>query len=458
MDRRTFLRNTLAAASFPFLFRSSPLRAQSSEQIIVIGAGIAGLAAAATLVAEGYTVTVLEARDRIGGRIWTNRDLGFALDLGASWIHESVGNPITTLAQSFGAATTPTDYENIEIYGSRGRPVRDRLLARAERVYGSLLERAETVQGRLRRDRSIGRVVNRRINRQRRKLRQVVRWIANSQIVTATGADLDQLSLAYFGDDDGFAGGDDLFPGGYDQIVTGISQGLTVTLNQSVSTVEYGTGGVTVQTQDTSYNGDRVIVTVPLGVLKAGSIIFTPGLPDSKQVAVNGLAMGVLNKIALRFPTRFWSSIPDFISNTTPNEIGEFLNWSHYLPTANALLGFVGGSFGISLEDQSDEEVVALALKTLRRIYGSAVPEPDAVVRTRWNSDPFAFGSYSYIPVGGFGEYLTELAIPIADANGVNRVLFAGEATTREYPNTVHGAYLSGLREAQRIVVGAADL
>jgi monoamine oxidase len=94
----------------------------------------------------------------------------------------------------------------------------------------------------------------------------------------------------------------------------------------------------------------------------------------------------------------------------------------------------------------ADKEIVAEAMATLRRIYGEAIPDPAAWLITRWAADPFAGGSYSYTPVGADSEDYEQMAAPVGD-----RLFFAGEATHREHSATVHGAFLSGLREAQRI-------
>jgi monoamine oxidase len=113
---------------------------------------------------------------------------------------------------------------------------------------------------------------------------------------------------------------------------------------------------------------------------------------------------------------------------------------------APILMAFTGGNFARSTEILSDEDVADGAMGVLRKMFGSSIPEPQDGVRARWGRDPFAFGSYSHIPVGATPRDYDTLAEPVGD-----RLYFAGEATNRRYPATVHGAFLSGVREANRI-------
>lgn len=110
-------------------------------------------------------------------------------------------------------------------------------------------------------------------------------------------------------------------------------------------------------------------------------------------------------------------------------------------------MGFNAGKFGKEIESWSDEEIIADAMKTLRQIYGNSIPQPIDYQLTRWSQDPFTFGSYSYYATNSTPNHRQELAKPIN-----KKVFFAGEATSIDYPATVHGAYFSGLRVSQEII------
>jgi len=190
-----------------------------------------------------------------------------------------------------------------------------------------------------------------------------------------------------------------------------------------------------------------VLVTLPLGVLKAGSVEFVPALPKSTSEAIAKLEMGVLNKCYLRFTHVFWPKDVDWLESI-PDKHGEWTEWVSFGRVAGKpiLLGFNAGARGREIESWSDTKIVADAMKTLRRIFGVGIPEPVDFQITRWGSDPYACGSYSFNPVGARPKMRRQLATPLADT-----LYFAGEATEHNYFGTAHGAYLSGVRAAEEI-------
>jgi monoamine oxidase len=192
-----------------------------------------------------------------------------------------------------------------------------------------------------------------------------------------------------------------------------------------------------------------VVVSVPLGVLKAGAIEFAPRLPAAKRRAIEALGMGVLNKCFLRFPRTFWPTDVDWIERV-PERRGEWTEWLSFARATGqpVLLGFNAADYGRRIESASDAEIVAGALRALRGIYGE-IPEPLGHQITRWASDPFALGSYSFNALGSEPKMRDDLAASID-----GRVHFAGEATSRKHFATTHGAYLTGLRAAREIAGG----
>lgn len=450
-NRRRFLQLSLVASTLGLSLACTDNQAQSSQQkVLVIGAGIAGLAAARELQGQGFQVTVLEGRDRIGGRIHTSRTLGFPVDLGASWIHGITDNPIATLAREWQIPIVPTDFDDIILYNSQGNPISDRDFEVSYAVYEQIRDRAASIAENSEQDLSIAAALQQVLASQTLtpQQAQLIEWGFNSELVTEFGADLESLSSWYVDEAEDLDGGDYLFPQGYDQIITGLANNLDIQLQQNVTEIRYSGSGVSVTTERESFTADVAIVTLPLGVLKSGIIKFYPELPKNKQEAINRLTMGVLNKVVLKFSEQFWPQeyhALGYLHKNNP-DFSEFLNGSFYSQEP-ALIAFIGGSFARQIEQLSEGEIRERVMGVLRRSYGDRIPEPESMMVTRWSQDPFALGSYSYIAVGGESGDRDILAEPIGD-----RLFFAGEATSRDYPATVHGAYLSGIREAQRLI------
>lgn len=415
--------------------------------VLVLGAGIAGLAAARTLTKRGRKVLVLEARNRIGGRMWTDSSLGLPLDLGASWIHGVNGNPIAKLAKEFGIETMPTDGENAIEFAADGSELPDGDWEEMEALFEEIYEEVAEMQAATDEDMSLQAAFDRVIairGISEEDLRRLNYYI---HLVTALeyGADAKDLSLWWWDLGEGFGGEEVIFPGGYNQITDGLANGLDIRLGEIVKRIRYGSDGVEVETSQGSYVADQAVVTFPLGVLKQSSVKFEPPLPESKQAAIQRLDMGVLNKVYLRFPEVFWDEDVETISYMG-KELGEWCDWLNFLPFTGApvLMAFHGGEKGFDLERLSDDDIVAGAMRTLRVIFGDDIPEPEGALITRWGQDPFSLGAYSHVPPFASGDDHDALAEPVDDV-----LFFAGEATSRSHPSTVHGAYLSGVRAAE---------
>ncbi|PSN46770.1 Lysine-specific histone demethylase 1A [Blattella germanica] len=229
--------------------------------------------------------------------------------------------------------------------------------------------------------------------------------------------------------------------------------------------------------------GDAVLCTLPLGVLKQSTVAnnqgipntvqFNPPLPDWKVDAIQRLGFGNLNKVVLCFERSFWdpnSNLFGHVGSTTASRGELFLFWNLY--RAPVLLALVAGEAAAIMENVSDDVIVGRCIMVLKGIFGnSVVPQPKETVVTRWRADPWARGSYSFVAVGSSGSDYDILASPVLPPLAVGqstttipRLYFAvlcgrlsylcfviGEHTIRNYPATVHGAFLSGLREGGRI-------
>ncbi|MBP8000691.1 MAG: FAD-dependent oxidoreductase [Chloroflexi bacterium] len=429
----------------------SPMSDNEPIEVIVVGAGVSGLAAARRLQDAGVKVLVLEGRNRLGGRVWTDRTWADApLDLGASWIHGIKDNPIAELAEESGIATVATDYDNIAIYDADGRALSDEEMDELDEWVEEVLEDAAALGEELDVDIALEEGINRVLAEESLTTaeQRQINYALNTYIEHEYANDLSQMSLWYWDEDESFTGDDVVFPGGYDWLVQALAKGLDIRLNQVVTQVIYDETGVRVVTSGGEFAAARAIITLPVGVLQKGGVQFVPPLPPAKQAALHKFGFGVLNKLYLRFPAVFWDDEAVLLGYMAANK-GE---WAEYLNIYKVtgqpiLLCFNAGDYGLALEKMEDEAVVAAAMQVLRTIYGQQIPDPTAWLITRWGSDPFAWGSYSSPGVGASNADRDTLAESISD-----RLFFAGEATIAHHSATVHGAYLSGERAAAQII------
>lgn len=448
--RRKFIKSMLASSgallSAPALHAGNPNR----ERILIIGAGMAGVSAGRRLHDAGHQVTILEARDRIGGRMWTSRRWeDNPVDLGASWIHGPRGNPLTDIANEIGALRRTTDSDVAPLYGPGGNLLPDRVWDELE-SYNNQIVRAIQRAGLREEDSSVEAAIERYVDRSGFTNTQSRRFqfTVNNYIEQEFADDVSNLSSHFIDEGLAFSGEDVILPNGYDALPRHLATGLDIRLYQQTMRIQYDERGVTVTTNTHRFVADRALVTLPIGVLKAQAVEFSPALPPAKLEAIDAIGVGVMNKFALRFPAVFWEEDADWIGYLS-EEKGVFSNWLSFYRAAGipVLLAFNVGTYGAFVESLSDSEALELAMATLRRMYGPNIPDPIGIQATRWRSDPFARCSYSS-PVLGIGTRSREdLAAPVAD-----RVFFAGEATSASYPSTVHGAYLTGQREAERIL------
>lgn len=421
-------------------------------EVIVIGAGVAGLAAARRLQDRGKQVLVLEGRERIGGRVWTDRSLGgLPLDLGASWIHGTEGNPLTAITQAAGIFTHPTDYDNITVFDLDGRPLPDQITTELDQTLQGILVTID--QQDLPINQSLQQAINQVLGGQTLNSTQQRRlnYVINTTIEHEVASDIGDLSARDWDESEVLPGGDVLFPQGYGQIIPVLAAQPTplgIQSQQIVQAIDYTNPQVVQITTDRQvFQAKAVILTVPLGVLKKGQIRFNPPLPQPKQTAIQRLGMGVLNKAYFRFPQAFWAE-SDLLGYVSAAK-GHWCEWLNLYPVLKEpiLLGFNAGTYGQYIESLGDAEIIQAGLETLKTIFGPKIPAPTGTLITRWGQDPFSWGAYSHLPPGASPADYQTLAQPIGQC-----LFFAGEATQPQYPATVHGAFLSGQREAAQIL------
>lgn len=424
---------------------------------IVVGAGVSGLTAARLLTRHGQRVVVLEARERIGGRTHTDRTDGLVTDLGASWIHGIDDAPLFDAVQAFGMRyveftvgsyqpySRPTAY-----YGPDGTRLADtQVEAFADDVHAfdELLSRTieSAASGT-----SYGEVVEATLAgldwefERTARVREFLAHRAEEQY----GAAIDALD-AHGLDDDETLGDEVVFPDGYDRLPAGLAKGLDIRLNHPVTSVRWGSHGVVVDASGAGFRADRVVVTAPVGVLKSGGISFEPPLPEPLTGALERLDMNAFEKVFLRFPAKFWDD--GVYAIRRQGEAGRWWHSWYDLTTLHGtptLLTFAAGDCARAVRAWSDEQIVESVLSALRDIFGDAVTTPSATHVTRWQEDPFSYGSYAYMTVGSTTADHDVLATPVGDGS----LHLAGEATWTDDPATVTAALMSGHRAAQNIL------
>lgn len=430
-------------------------------ETVIIGAGAAGLAAAAQLVESGArSVAVLEARDRIGGRIWTVHESGLAapVELGAEFIHGRVPATFEALNR---AGLSAIDARAIHWMqsGSGLRRMDDALFKEIQRA----LARSGVSRGK---DYSFAEFLSRS---KRYGLSPTGRRFAQTMVEGFDAADPARVSAQSIADEwrsGGAADSPQFRPlGGYaalmDSLARRIQGKAQLRLRSVVERIEWQRGRVEISGTfigaPFTLTADHVIVTLPLGVLLQGaSVVFAPAL-DSKARALRSLASGPVMKVCLRFSAPFWETLAD----------GKYADASFFhlpgasfptfwttLPLRSSLVvAWVGGPRAAELSALTPEAVVADAISSLQATLGLKGAAKrrllDAVEETwyhDWQTDPFARGAYSYVLTGGKNARRA-LAKPID-----NTLFFAGEATdaTGE-AGTVAGALLSGIRAAREV-------
>lgn len=414
---------------------------------------MAGLAAASRLREAGREVIVLEARQRLGGRLFTSNQWADApLDVGATWIHgDGPGNPISDLARRAGARLAQTSFGRDQAYEADGRRLDAAGATQLEKLRASLRKAISDYQ-RSDSDTSLRDAVYRGLGYSERSAleQQRIDYLINTTYEHEYSGDAGQLSALWFDSDSRYEGVESLFLDGYKVLVDFLAKGLDVRLGTVVQSIRYSADGVTLQTNQGSLTGEAVVVTLPLGVLQSGQVSFDPPLPARKTQAIDKLGMGVLNKCFLRFPSAFWDTKTDWLNYIpSADRNGQWAEWvSLARPTGQPiLLGFNAAAVGRAMEAWSDQDIVASAMSTLRTMFGADIPAPVSWQISRWASDPFARGAYSFNKLGSAPGMREDLAAAVGRS-----LFFAGEATDPRYFQSVHGAYLSGQRAAAEVL------
>lgn len=326
--------------------------APPNASVVVVGAGFAGITCARSLTDKGFQVTVLEGRSRVGGRAWTRWLSGVPADLGASWIHGVTGNPMTELLDGSGGRRYRFNYGRT--WG--GDQAALKKLPRYAKKFENVEDPDTTAMSAV----------------FPQPLPADLEYACNTYYSQDFGADVDQLAVAAHDEVRTIRGGDVLLPDGYDKLLAQARGDLPVRTEAIVTTIRRTASDVSVTLENReTISADYAVVTVPIGVLKAGSISFDPPLPAPKQRAIEAMGAGLLDKLWLEFPTVFWNRRPDVLlwhDRTTPGRWSVWVN-GHRAFGRPVLLGFNGGRRAYELAHASDEEVLASGMAALRQMH-----------------------------------------------------------------------------------------
>ncbi|MFC9691116.1 flavin monoamine oxidase family protein [Kribbella sp. NPDC056951] len=398
--------------------------------VIVVGAGAAGLAAARRLGTAGLEVLVLEARWRIGGRVHTDRGFTrFPVERGAELL-QGAESPLGQLAKEIGARQTPamTMRRGRVLDGGRMRGLLPWTLPAVPKLAAVMLA-VRRAPGKP--DESFAELLARR-NVDGRALR-MADAIAHDVCSTPSDLSVHEMAAVMGGAEE--SGGQQRLRDGLDQVIDYLAQDCVIELNNPVKVIRHSADGVTVEA-DRAYTARAVVVTIPLGVLKAGGTEFAPELPAAKQHAIEELRMYSATKVILHFDRVWW---PDSMSYLLADPDIPVL-WPPR-PTEPVLTAFVTGPRSDALRPPPGP--VARVLDVLRPHLNGAELVDSQVVD--WGVDPWSRGGYSSAAPGGT-QLRDVLAAPLGP------VYFAGEATDRTSPGTVSGALRSGTRAAEEVL------
>lgn len=408
-----------------------PTARAAAPRVVVIGAGVAGLAASKTLTARGIEHVVIEASDRIGGRAYTQTEtFGIPCDVGAHWLHNGETNPLADFARRAGQAPYEAEEEWALFAGGKWLEGDDE-----EDIWD------EVASG----NRAIERAVDR-----------------DADVAAASIVDSDTSALAKFLigpyehaaslgslstlDWDRQNEGTDMFPqGGLGSLVANWGAGVRVEFGTQAKQIDWSGSGVKVETNKGTLSAEAVIVTVATKVLASGAIKFGPGLPDATERAIRDLPLGSYNHIVLKL-------------EGDPFELEEdtMVAYSGVGGTAGLLINAggagltyfdVAGDFGAGLTALGDAAMVEFAHEAVRDMLGSeGVNSLSQAKAFAWERNPLFGGAYTAARPGR-ASARQALKRPVAD-----RIWFAGEATSVSKPATLDGAISEGARAARTIV------
>ncbi len=407
----------------------------SDYDIAVIGAGAAGLAAGLKLQAAGRSFIVLEARDRIGGRAFTDTaTLGLPFDCGAHWLHAAAQNPFTKIADRLGIRyNSRISFDDWMLFAA-GREAPERITEEAGGYIDDVLRRIDKA-GAKGKD-----VVFSDFIEEGNPWNMLVRQLIG-QITSHDPEDCSTLDSWRYEED----GGDFPVEDGYGTLVARHAAGLPVTLSAPVTRIDWSGRDVKIETSKGTITARAIILAVPVNVLIADGIRFTPALPEKLVSAFHDCPMGVSEKLAMLLDRPVEGMGHVYGDVVFPGN-GPFRTFNlHVNPFGRPLLvSHMAGTWGRDMERLGDREAEAMAVEAAVEAFGSGMRKRVVkTLRTHWASDPWTLGGYSHARPGRAASRLL-FQEPVG-----GRIVLAGEHCSIDSYSTVHGAHYSGIAAAR---------
>jgi monoamine oxidase len=436
--RRSFLAGTGAALALPRILRAEPA---SDADVLIVGAGAAGLAAARECQRLGKSFIIVEARDRLGGRVFTDTSLGQPFDAGARYIHWAERNPWADVARDLAIATSPdvSSPSGFRFYAN-GKPLAEADRSARRQTFAALSRLLEDPGG----------VPDISLADEAAEGGSAFTEAAGGLARMALGEEPERVSARDYARL--WSGGDLVVPGGYGTLVQAYGAGLPVRLSTPVRAIRWDRQGIVAETRNGAVRAKAAIVTVPPAVLASGAIDFIPELPPSTLDALAGLGAGALTKVGLKFDgARF--DLPadsDVFATQGPGETFDFECWTF---GRDLVVANFGGDHARRITADGDAAALAATLDAFVRVVGgSARTSFSGGSVHAWHRDPYSLGCYSHC-LPGHADARAKLAEPIAE-----RIFLAGEATGGEgfggadfgAAMTAGGAFLAGRAAARR--------
>ncbi|MCS6882307.1 MAG: NAD(P)/FAD-dependent oxidoreductase [Oscillochloridaceae bacterium] len=404
---------------------------------LIIGAGVAGLAAARALQAAGQHICVLEARERVGGRIATDRTYG-PVELGAEFVHGDRACTWTEI-RAAGLRTRPWGTSRRFARGGRLLSPDDPAIARTYELF----ELVNTYDGP---EVSVAELIARHTTPGDPAGEFVLRWLANLE--AADPARLSAVAIARERAESQNGSGNFHLLDGYDCLTNHMAAGLPIRLGAPVARLVWRPGAVVARlARGEALTARRALITAPAGVLRAGRPAFDPPLPAERLAALHAIGVGHVTKLILWFDRQLW---PEFTVLSTDGQVVTW--WPAPGAATPTLMGYAGGPAALRLAARGEAGAIATGLAELTALFGADARAACLGGRLAdWSRDPWSLGAYTYSPVS-MGDARAILAAPLAET-----LYFAGEATvTGGHLATVHGAIESGYRAAAEILASGA--
>lgn len=411
---------------------------------IVIGGGLAGLSAATRLVEAGRKVTLIEARDRLGGRVWSAPHAGMAVELGPEWLDSN--GAMGKLVRESGGHVTESMGEYLERGPSGWKPSRQSEVVR--HLVRRLLRRGDPDLSLMEALHQTGRGEDLAAARQ-----YLLPYVEGFH-----AADPNRLSSRWLMEVE-FNQSADVSEGrtreGLSRVVELLTNRLegraTVRLSSPVRQVRWRSGQVDVDLEVGSLSARCAVVTVPLGVLQSGDIAFVPPVA-AHATALTQVAMGQVHKVIIAFDVAPWTGFVPANSRFLHDSALSFPTWWFPVEVEQpVIVGWVAGPRAEQMSEMDSRKTVGLAVESLAKLLHVERAQLETGITSvwyhDWNRDPFTQGAYTYVVSGGLGAP-DVLARPVD-----NTLFFAGEATCAHgYNATMDGAFHSGVRAAEEIL------